>query len=171
MPSGCARILTSSTSITTFRAWVGSGRERAVRFRMAGNFSLNGNRAMRRLLFAIMVWAVTSSQATGQNKISQTLLGLSEDERNQTFTRLLQDNSAKCDRVIRTLFNGATWELDVWEALCRDRNSYSISISPEPNADIELLSCRELLATSKMLLERAGSKRKPTGCKIRKERG
>jgi hypothetical protein len=37
------------------------------------------------------------------------------------------------------------------------------SISPEQNADIELLSCRELLAASKMLLERAGSKRKPTG--------
>jgi len=28
---------------------------------------------MRRLLFTILVWAVTSSQATGQNKVSQTL--------------------------------------------------------------------------------------------------
>jgi hypothetical protein len=67
--------------------------------------------------------------------------------------------------VIRTLFNGATSELDVWEALCRDGNSYTL-IPPEPNADIEWLSCRELLATSKMLLVRAGSKSKPTGCTI-----
>src|SRR6516162_8770358 len=68
--------------------------------------------------------------------------------------------------VIRTLLVGATSELDVWEALCRDGNSYSLTIPPEPNAGIELLSCRELLATSKMLLERAGSKSKLTGCRI-----
>ena len=33
-------------------------------------------------------------------------------------------------------------------------------------AGIELVSCRELLATSKMLLEGAGSKSKATGCRI-----
>jgi hypothetical protein len=54
----------------------------------------------------------------------------------------------------------------MWEALCRDGNSYSRTIPPESNAGIELVSCRELLATSKMLLERAGSKSKPTGCRI-----
>jgi hypothetical protein len=102
---------------------------------------------MIRLLFTILVCAVTSSQATAQNKVSQTLLGLSDDQRNETFTRLLRDNSAKCDRVIRTLFSGATVELDSCEALCRDGNSYSLTIPPEPNAGIELLSCRELLAT------------------------
>jgi hypothetical protein len=119
---------------------------------------------MIRLLFTFLVCAVTSLQATAQNKVSQTLLGLSEDRRNETFTRLLQDNNVKCDRVIRTLFNGATSELDVWEALCKTENS----IPPEPNADIELVSCRELLATSKMLLERAGSKSKATGCRIKR---
>jgi hypothetical protein len=72
---------------------------------------------MIRLLFTILVCAVTSSQATAQNKVSQTLLGLSDDQRNETFTRLLRDNSAKCDRVIRTLFSGATVELDSCEAL------------------------------------------------------
>src|SRR5262249_9797503 len=91
------------------------------------------------------------------------LLGLNEDQRNETFTHLLRDNSAKCDRVIRTLFNGASVELDVWEALCRDGNSYSVSIPPEPNAAIELLSCRDLLATSKMLLEGGEKKSKAFG--------
>ncbi len=122
---------------------------------------------MIRLLFSILVCAVTSSQATAQNNVSQTLLGLSDEQRNETFAYLLRDNNAKCDRVIRTLFNGATSELDVWEALCRDRNSYSLSILPEPNADVELVSCRELLATSKRLLESAGSKSKATGCRIK----
>ena len=115
---------------------------------------------MIRILFTFLVCAVTASQADAQNNVSQTLFGLSEDQRNETFTRLLQDNSAQCDRVIRTLFNGASVELDVWEALCRDGNSYSVSIPPEPNAAIELSSCRELLATSKMLLQGRAAKAK-----------
>jgi hypothetical protein len=122
---------------------------------------------MSRLLSAILVCTVVSWHATAQNKVSQTLLELSEDERNETFTRLVQDHHAKCDKVIRTLFNGTTVELDDWEVLCRDRNSYSLSIPPEPNADIELLNCRELLAASKMLVERAGSKIKARGCRIK----
>jgi hypothetical protein len=120
---------------------------------------------MIRLLFTVLLCAV-AAPAAAQNNVSQTLFGLGEDQRNETFTRLLRDNSAKCDRVIRTLFNGASVELDVWEALCRDGNSYSVIIPPEPNAAIELSSCRELLATSKMLLEGAGSKSKAIGCRI-----
>jgi hypothetical protein len=115
---------------------------------------------MIRPLFAILVCVVTSSQATAQNKVSQALLGLSEDERNETFTDLLRDGNVKCDRVTHTLFNGATSDLDVWEVVCRDRNSYSLTVPSGPNADIELVTCRELLATSKMLLVRAGSKTK-----------
>ena len=46
---------------------------------------------------------------------------------------------AKCDRVIRTLFIGSTVELDDWEVLCRDRNSYSLTITPEQTAHIHLL--------------------------------
>jgi len=122
---------------------------------------------MRRLLPAILVCTVISWQATAQNKVSQTLLELSEDERNETFTRLVQDHPAKCDKVIRTLFNGTTVELDDWEVLCRDRNSYSLSIPPEPNADVDLLNCRELMAASKILAERAGSKIKARGCRIK----
>src|SRR5262245_14114599 len=123
---------------------------------------------MIRLLFSILICVVTSSQATAQNKVSQELFGLSEDERNETFTNLLRDGNVKCDRVIRTLFNGATSDLDVWEILCRDRNSYSLSIPPDPNAEIEVVSCRELLATSKMLLKKTGSKTKATGCSIKR---
>jgi hypothetical protein len=69
--------------------------------------------------------------------------------------------------VIRTLFNGTELGLDEWEALCRDRNSYSLIIPPDLSAGIELVHCRELLATSKMLLHRARSKSEATGCRIK----
>ena len=58
-------------------------------------------------------------------------------------------------------------ELDVWEVLCRDRNAYSLSVPPELNAGIDFLNCRELLATNKMLLDKAGSKIKAKGCRIK----
>ncbi len=81
---------------------------------------------------------------------------------------MLWDINRKCDQVIRTLFNGTVLGVDEWEALCRDRNSYSISVLAEPNeTTITSLSCRELLATSKMMLHRAGSKSKATGCRIK----
>jgi len=121
---------------------------------------------MLRLFFIAVVCALTLLPAGAQNKVSETLLGLGEEERNEAFTDLLRDGDVKCDRVIRTLFNGATSDLDVWEALCRDRNSYSLTILSDPNADIALVSCRQLRATSKMLLDKAGSRTKPTGCRI-----
>jgi hypothetical protein len=122
---------------------------------------------MIRLLFAALLCVLASSQATAQNWLSQALLELKEDQRNEAFTYLLRDSNARCDRVIRTLFNGSTVELDDWEVLCRDRNSYSLTITPEQTAHIELVSCRELLATSKMLSHRAGSKSKAKGCTIK----
>jgi hypothetical protein len=94
-------------------------------------------------------------------------LALGEDERNAAVTRLVWDSSETCDRVIRTLFKGTELGLDEWEALCRDGNSYSFIIPPQLSAGIELASCRELLATSKMLLHRAGSKSKTTVCRIK----
>jgi hypothetical protein len=122
---------------------------------------------MTRLLFVILLCVLASSQAPAQNGASQILLALSEDERNAAFTHLLQGSNEKCDRVVRTLFNGTALGLDNWEVLCRDRNSYSLSIPPEVNADVELVSCRELITTSKRLLGRAGRKSKATGCRIK----
>jgi hypothetical protein len=120
-----------------------------------------------RLLFVMPLCALATSQATAQNTASQILLALSEDERNAAVTRLLWGNNEKCDRVIHTLFKGTELGLDEWEALCRDRNSYMFIVPPELSAGIELVSCRELLAASKMLLHRAGSKSKATGCRIK----
>ena len=84
-----------------------------------------------------------------------------------TFTLLLRGNNQKCDQVIRTLFKGAFLVMDEWEALCRDGHSYSLVVPANSEAIITSRSCRDLLTTSRMLLQRAGSKSKATGCRIR----
>ena len=123
---------------------------------------------MTRLLFTTLLCALGTVQASAQNQVSQQLSELDEDERNAAFTLMLRDSNRKCNQVIRTLFNGTVLGVDEWEALCKDRSSYSISVLAELNETIiTSLSCRELLATSKMLLHRAGSKSKAAGCKIK----
>jgi hypothetical protein len=58
--------------------------------------------------------------------------------------------------------------VDEWEALCKDRNAYSISILVERDeTTITSLTCRELLTTSKRLLHRAGSRSRAVGCRIK----
>ena len=123
---------------------------------------------MTRLMFTALLCALGAAQASSQNVVSQQFLELDDDLRNAAFTLMLRDSNRKCNQVIRTLFNGTVLGVDEWEALCRDRNSYSISVLAELNdAIITSLSCRELLATSKMMLHRAGSKSKATGCRIK----
>ena len=123
---------------------------------------------MTRLLFTTLLCALGTVQASAQNQVSQQLSELDEDERNAAFTLMLRDSNRKCNQVIRTLFNGTVLGVDEWEALCKDRSSYSISVLAELNETIiTSLSCRELLATSKMMLHRAGSKSKATGCRIK----
>jgi hypothetical protein len=126
-------------------------------------------RAMTWVLFTMLLCAVGPTQASAQ-KISQQLLELDEDQRNAAFTRMLWDTERKCDHVIRTLFNGTVLGVDDWEVLCHDRRSYSISVLVElelHDTIITSLSCRELSATSKGLLHKAGSNGQATGCKIR----
>ena len=123
---------------------------------------------MTRLLLATLLCALGTTQASAQTVVSQGLLELGYNERNASFTLLLRDSDRRCDQVIRTLFTGTVLGVDEWEALCKDRNAYSISVLVEPDeTTITSLTCRELLATSRRLLRKAGSKSKATGCRIR----
>jgi hypothetical protein len=57
------------------------------------------------------------------------------------------------------VFKGTILGVDEWEALCKDRNAYSISVLTEQDeAIITSLTCRELLATSRS---------KAAGCRIK----
>ena len=112
--------------------------------------------------------ALGTTQASAQNVVSQGLLDLDDDERNASFTLILKESDRRCDQVIRTLFTGTLLGVDEWEALCKDRNAYSISVLVEPDGTtITSLTCRELLATSKRLLHKAGSRSRAVGCRIK----
>ena len=123
---------------------------------------------MTRLLVATLLCALGTTQASAQTVVSQGLLELDDDERNASFTLMLRDSDRRCDQVIRTLFTGSVLGVDEWEALCKDRNAYSISVLVEPEGTtITSLTCRELLATSKRLLHKAGSRSRAVGCRIK----
>jgi hypothetical protein len=126
--------------------------------------------AMKRVLFTMFLCALGPAQASAQNDTSQQLLEFDEEQRNAAFTHMLREDERKCDQVIRTLFNGTVLGVDDWEVLCRDGRSYSISVLVEPELHdtiITLLICRELSATSSMLLQRSGSRRKAAHCRIK----
>jgi hypothetical protein len=126
---------------------------------------------MRRLLLAATLLCVfNTAQAFAQHEVSQQLLELDEADRNTFFTMLLRGSNKQCDQVIRTMFDAAFLDVDEWEALCKDRNSYSLKVPADPDATITSLHCRELSTTSKMLLQSVGSKSKASGCRIKMER-
>ena len=126
---------------------------------------------MRRLLLVTSVLcAIDTTQAFAQHEVSQQLLELEEADRNIFFTMQLRGSNKRCDQVIRTLFNAAYLDVDEWEALCRDHNSYSLNVPADPDATITSLHCRELSTTSKMLLQSVGSRNKAIGCRIKGER-
>ena len=100
---------------------------------------------MTRLLCTMLLCALGTAQASAQTAVSQQLLELEDDERNAAFTLMLQDGHRKCDQVVRTLFRGTVLGVDEWEAMCRDRRSYSFTMLAEPDETvISFVSCNEL---------------------------
>jgi hypothetical protein len=123
---------------------------------------------MKRLLFTTLLCALGTAHVSAENEVSQQLFDWKEDQRNAAFTDMLWDSNLKCDHVIRTLFTGTFLGVDEWEVLCKDRRSYAISVLGDlDNTIISALSCRDLAATSKRLLQGAGSAGRRNGCRIR----
>ena len=113
------------------------------------------------LLFTTLLYALGVAQASAQNAVSQRLLELDDAQRNAAFTIMLNESNRRCDQVMRTLFSGRILGVDEWEAACNDQNAYSVSVLSESNeAIITSLSCHELSAASRMLLQMAGSRSK-----------
>jgi hypothetical protein len=120
---------------------------------------------MRVSVAAILLISFTVP-ALGQNFVSQGLLSSSEEDRHTEFTSVLRENGSKCDEVFRTLFSGSIGDMDNWEARCRDRNSYSLSVVIHPDAPVMIANCRDLLAASAMMLKAAKSRMHPSACQI-----
>ena len=118
---------------------------------------------MRVSVAAILLFACTAP-ALGQNFVSQGLLAWSEEDRNAEFTSVLRENGSKCDEVFLTSFNGSIGDMDNWEARCKNRTSYSLSVLTHPDAPPMIADCRDLLAASAMMLKMAKSKMHPSAC-------
>ena len=124
------------------------------------------------LRFTTLLCALGVAQASAQNAVSQRLLELDDAKGIAAFTIMLNESDRRCDQVTRTLFNGSVLGVDEWEASCRDRNAYSASVLAELNeAIITSLSCHELSATSRMLLQMSGSRSKAARCRINQRDG
>jgi hypothetical protein len=124
------------------------------------------------LLFTTLLCGLGVAQASAQNAVSQRLLELDDAQRNEAFTIMLNESNRRCNQVMRTLFSGSVLGVDEWEASCNDQNAYSVSVLSESNeAIITSLSCRELSATSRMLLQMSGSRSKAARCKLKSTRG
>src|SRR5262245_46816614 len=98
--------------------------------------AVRGSNPMSRLLFATVFWTLGIAQALAQSVATQRLLELEDDERNAAFTLILKGSNRTCDQVVRTLFNGTVLGLDEWEAMCRNRNAYSLSVLAQGNETI-----------------------------------
>src|SRR5262245_28238926 len=123
---------------------------------------------MPRLLFATVLWAFGIAQAAAQSAASHRVLEIEDDERIAALTVRPSGSNRTCDAVVRTRRKGTAVGVDEWEVMCRDRNAYSLSVLAQGNETIiNAVSCRELLATRKMLLRSAGSTNKANGCRIK----
>lgn len=117
---------------------------------------------------ALIACCAFSTASTAQNHISRTILDLTEDHRNRTFTRFLHGNGEPCDQVIHTLFLGIVGGDDQWEMLCRDGNAYSMGVPPDPKQSARFISCKDASALDNLLRSRAGDKSGPKAvCRIR----
>ena len=88
--------------------------------------------------------AALATAANATNEHSQKLLNMTEKDRNTTWTLLLQKSGEKCDRVVRTMFQGSSRHDDSWNVACQNGKSYSVGVYPGPEGKTQILGCKEL---------------------------
>ena len=94
------------------------------------------------------------------NQTSTKLMGLSEDKQKRVWTLLLENQ--KCDRVVRTMYQGGTPDgEDNWSVACQNGSEFSVGIAPDLNGSAKVISCNELTAMDALLTSRVG--KKPSG--------
>lgn len=115
---------------------------------------------------ALGCYLVFSAQnAFAANETSSRLLALSESIRNAAFAKILDGSGEPCGSVRRAAFQGSAGGVDDWSVACTNGVDYSIGIDPGPRGETKILTCKEMDALSKMLLQRGGgdlSKFKPS---------
>src|SRR4051794_15101413 len=95
------------------------------------------------LVFVLLV----STGAFAQNVTSQKFLAFSEPQRNTVWTTFIIRSGEKCDRVVRSMFQGGHRQLgDTWSVGCADGNEYSVGIQNDADGSTRLMTCKELIA-------------------------
>jgi hypothetical protein len=116
----------------------------------------------------IVIAALLVGVSLGQslpNEVTERIIALSADKRNEFWTLYLQQSSRKCDAAVRSMFQGGSDDgLDSWSVACTDGESYSVGIAAGPEGTTTLMSCDELIATETILLKLSGSKSRAVGC-------
>jgi hypothetical protein len=104
---------------------------------------------------SLLVMTIYASPAQAQNQHSVKILALTEIQRNALWTVVLNRSGEKCDRVVRTMFQGGTKDRDdSWSVGCADGNEYSAGLSGDAAGATRFLGCREMQALDAMLTNR-----------------
>lgn len=107
---------------------------------------------------AALLFCITATAALATNESSDRLLGMPEATRNAFWSRYFKLSKEKCDRVVRSIYQGRTAEdYDVWSIQCADRSAYVIGVEPGAKGDTRLISCLELETMTQKLTARFGS--------------
>ena len=88
--------------------------------------------------------------AAQQNKISVEVKGeyidklraLSQDNRDLTLRRAIQDSGQTCKRINGSQENGTYENLTIWNAFCEGGKDYAVFVAP--NGDVQVRPCGEV---------------------------
>jgi hypothetical protein len=119
---------------------------------------------MKRIVMAGLFVGAALGQSLA-NEMTERIIVLSEDKRNEFWTLYLQRSGRKCDVAVRSMFQGGSDDgQDSWSVACRDGGSYSVGIAAGPEGATTLMTCDDLAATEAVLLKLSGSKFDAAGC-------
>lgn len=107
---------------------------------------------MRRRI--LVQWAVLAAALFGScapalaNKANDILQKMSESERKVMLEKYLHKTDEKCDKVVRTFFQGFQKDTGAafWNVGCHDKNAYVIMINNDAGGSTRILSCSVLKA-------------------------
>jgi hypothetical protein len=84
------------------------------------------------------------------NQVSQKILSLTETQRNAVWTQLATGSGERCDRVIRTMFQGGI-DQSTWSVGCRDGNEYTVTTDSDTSGSTNWMTCKECFAANVIL--------------------
>lgn len=109
--------------------------------------------------FAALLLCLTSTAAMAVNESSSRLLSMPAEARNAFWSDYVKTSDEKCDRVVRSIYQGQTADnYNFWSIECADRSAYVVGVEAGAGGDTRLISCSELESLSLKLTAQFGAK-------------